>query len=463
MAIYGLGPSGLATATALVKAGADVFLWDDSEKIRERLEKSGFRFTEPDAWPWDELEMLVPGAPERAGFTLTHAVLAHAKKHDVPVRSDIEIFALAVQELPQEQRPCVIGVTGTHGKSVTASMVWHILATAGLAVHCAGDAGKPLLSLPVPTSGSIYVIEMPIRMLAFTESLRCHAGIMLNMLSADKKFFRSTDRSVKTIMRVFHNQQQNDALVIGADDLIGQKVCTALTSNISQAVFNSDNIVPVSGEAALGLGIFSLQGLVYDARSTKTISLADLRRLKNIRGTHFHLNVAAAIATCLHFGLTAPLIEKALSRWQGLDGRMKNIGEIADITFCNDHKASSLKAATASLMAGREIFWVGGGADRAKNYRKLRDAEFSVTKAFLYGDAAPKIQDATAAFFESEIAGSPEEAVIAAIQAAEERARLVPGSKPTVLLAPGCPGYSQFVIGRFFDQAVQRLLQEKAA
>ena len=463
IAVYGLGSAGLAVVTALMKAGADVFVWDDNEKIRERLSRSGFVFTQPDDWPWDELMALIPGAVERAGFTLTHPVLERAKENDVPVYSDAELFAHEINQLPEESRPCVIGITGTHGKSVTASMIKHVLSSAGVQVYCAGDAGKALFALPPPAVDSVYVLELSTRTLAFTSSLRCQAGVMLNMLTSDKRFFRSTDRAVKTIMRVFYNQQKTDALIIGADDMVGQKICTAITSSISQKTFCSENITPISGEAALGLGVFSLQGLAYDARSDKTVSLVDIRKLTSIRGTHFQLNVAAAIATALHFGLSTPLIEKALHRWGGLTGRMKITGDIGNITFCNDHKASSLRAAKAALMAGRELFWIGGGADKVNNYNLLNEAEFSVTRAFLYGDAAPKIQDATMAFFESEITGSPEEAVLSAIHAAEERVRLVPGSRPMVLLSPGCPGFSQFVVGRFFDQTVQRLLQEKAA
>ena len=462
-AVYGAGPSGLSVLSALGRAGAHLLVWDDNERIRDKLARSKIVCTPPDEWPWEELDAVIPGQVNRSGFSLQHPVVVKARQAGVPVRSDIDIFAEAVAALPEAERPKIIGITGTFGKSLTSSMVTHILKEAGREAFLAGDAGRPILSLPDGGANSAYVLEIPLRAMAFTRGLRCDAAILLNVADTDIRFFNKPEAIVKTATRLFRTQERDDVMIIGADDLIGQKVCTAITSNLSSQTFRSRHLVPCSGEAALGLGVFSLDGHLFDARADKTASLGDLSQALNILGPHLNHDAAAASAACLHLGVKSSLIGRALLRWPGLKHRMQITSDDQGLVVLNDSIASRLKPTLAALKSASDILWVGGGAHRQTGYGRLESVSEHVEKAFLFGEAALKIQAAAGSSFASVIYDTPEQAIEAALMEAASRAGQDQRSSCQVVLSPGCPGGNPVRLSAMLDRTMTALRKGHAA
>ena len=119
VAVFGLARTGLAAAKALMAGGARVHAWDDSDSSRAAAEAAGVPVSDINSRDWRSFAALVlsPGVP--LTFPEPHRVVTLAQATGVPIVSDIELFARAVNALPPAQRPKLIGITGTNGKSTT--------------------------------------------------------------------------------------------------------------------------------------------------------------------------------------------------------------------------------------------------------------------------------------------------------------------------------------------------------
>ncbi len=93
--------------------------WDDSDVSRAKAEAAGVPTSDINARDWRSFAALIlsPGVPFT--FPSPHRVVTLAEAVGVPVIGDIELFARAVNALPPAQRPKLVGITGTNGKSTT--------------------------------------------------------------------------------------------------------------------------------------------------------------------------------------------------------------------------------------------------------------------------------------------------------------------------------------------------------
>ena len=93
VALFGLGGSGLSTVRALAAGGAEVALWDDDAKARDRAAAAGFAPVDLAAADWRDFAALVlaPGVP--LTHPKPHWTVDKAKAAGLDVIGDIELFA----------------------------------------------------------------------------------------------------------------------------------------------------------------------------------------------------------------------------------------------------------------------------------------------------------------------------------------------------------------------------------
>src|SRR5437879_4355271 len=145
IAIFGLGGSGLASASALLAAGADVVGWDDSEDTVAKAAAAGIPTADLRHVDWSRIAALVlaPGVP------LTHPAphwsVGLARAAAVEVIGDIELFCR--ERRRNAPNAPFVAITGTNGKSTTTALVTHLLRSAGHDVQIGGNIGTAILSL----------------------------------------------------------------------------------------------------------------------------------------------------------------------------------------------------------------------------------------------------------------------------------------------------------------------------
>lgn len=434
VAVYGLGRTGLSAARALKAGGARVHAWDDNEETRARAEAAGIALSDINKRDWQTFAALVlsPGIPYK--FPQPHRLVRMAEMTGVPVIGDMELFARAVQALPERARPKIVGITGTNGKSTTTALIGHILKQAGRDARVGGNIGTGVLDLAALHSNAVYVLELSSYQLDLAKSLHCDVAVFLNLSPDHLDRHGSMDGYQAAKMRIFQNQTSKDTAVIGFDDLYSQSIAIGLSARGPQQV------VQISSTYTLGRGISSVDGRLYDNHSSKAELVGKLTDCPALIGRHNYQNAAAAYAACRALNLDPATIMAGLKSFPGLPHRMEAVGEIEGIRFINDSKATNAQAAEQALRAFRNIFWIAGGVPKSDGIVPLAPLFANVSKAYLIGHAEDVFSATLSGKVPVQRCGTLERAVEAALR--DAKAAGTPDA--VVMLSPACASFDQF-------------------
>ena len=451
VAVYGLGRTGLAAARALKAGKAKVHAWDDNEASRAKAEAEGIPVSDLNKRDWQNFAALVlsPGIP--LTHPQPHRLVRLAQMTNVPVVGDMELFARAVQSLPERGRPKIIGITGTNGKSTTTALIGHILKECGLDVHVGGNIGTGVLDLPALSANGYYVLELSSYQLDLTKSLHCDVSVLLNMSPDHLDRHGDMDGYVTAKKRIFRNQGRGDTAVIGIDDHYTQAIAMALAGS------GEMRLARISSEFALGRGVSAVDGKLFDSLANNAVRVGDLGDSATLPGRHNWQNAAAAYAACRALGLDPGRIFGAILTFPGLAHRMEQVGEIDGVRFVNDSKATNAQAAEQALRSYPRVYWIAGGQPKAGGIEPLMPLMDRVAKAYLVGEAADEFARTLDGKAAHESCGTLDKAVARALEDAKASGE----ENPIVLLSPACASFDQFkdfeARGQAFREAVETL------
>lgn len=461
VAVFGLGRSGITAARALQAGGAIPILWDDGVSGRMQAEAEGFQVQDLTAADWSGFAALVlsPGAP--LTHPKPHWTVERAHQAGVPVIGDVELFARALAARPQDQRPRVVAITGTNGKSTTTALIGWVLKSAGLTVHIGGNIGIGVLALPEPTPDAVYVIEVSSYQLDLTTTFAPDVAILTNISPDHLDRHGGMEGYVAAKRRIFAHQAPDAVALIGVDEAWGQGMASQLSQRViavSSSAHPREGGDPVlsSGQDAgdrqlaaspplerpqnwipafAGMsGVEAVPGAIWSQGAI----LADLTPARSLPGRHNAQNAAFAYAAARALGVSHAAAVKGLLTFPGLAHRMETVGRVGAVRFVNDSKATNADAARQALAAYPSVFWIAGGVPKAGGIDDLADLVPRVTRAYLIGQAA----DA----FAATLGDSPHvisRTLDAAVAAAAADAAAA-GGEQIVLLSPACASFDQF-------------------
>jgi UDP-N-acetylmuramoylalanine--D-glutamate ligase len=450
IAVFGLARSGVSAALALQAGGACVHAWDDKPESREAAAAAGVTLSDINARDWRDFAALVlaPGIP--LTHPKPHRVVELARAVGVPIIGDVELFARAIAARPAHQRPRMIAITGTNGKSTTTALIGHILSACGLDAHIGGNIGTGVLSLPALHAGAVYVLELSSFQLDLTQTLRPDAAVLLNITPdhLDRHGTMENYRAAKT--RIFANQGAGDWAVIGVDTPETAAICTSLMTG---AAF----VAPISNIQALGRGVSVLAGKLYDALEGRARLVCDLSDADSLPGRHNHQNAAAAYAAVRAVGVGAAEAAAALKSFPGLAHRMETVAIIDGVRFVNDSKATNADAAAQALAAYPRVHWIAGGLAKDGGIAPLARFFPKLAGAYLIGNAADGFADAIADAAPVVRAGQLDKAVAQAFVDARASGGGV------VLLSPAAASFDQFTDFEARGDAFRAIVEALAA
>jgi UDP-N-acetylmuramoylalanine--D-glutamate ligase len=451
VAVFGLARTGIAAALALAAGGAEVLAWDDGQAGRDAAVAAGIALVDLSAVAFDGLAALVmsPGVPIYGPNE--HWSVARAKAANVPVIGDVELLAREINAIPESQRPRIVAITGTNGKSTTTALIAHILSSNGHDVRVGGNIGTGVLALDPPRRGAVYVLELSSYQLDLVSSLRVNAAVHLNLSPDHLERHGTMARYAQAKRAIFDNQQADDWAIIGVDDDWGMALCTR---------FNAANgrvVVPISAGQALGKGVCALGCVLWDNLEGRSFMAADLSLARALPGNHNAQNAAAAYAAARALGVSSEGITKALNSFGGLEHRLQEIAQIGYVRFYNDSKATNADATAQALAALSRIRWIVGGQAKSDGIDSLAPLFCQVTKAYLIGEASRAFAAILSDKVDHEICGTIDVAVARAYADAQAS-----GRPEIIVLSPACASFDQFpdfeARGRYFTACVKGII-----
>lgn len=456
VAVYGLGRTGLSAAKALAAGGARVHAWDDGEDARRNALEAGVNVSDINKRDWQKFAALVlsPGIPYK--FPQPHRLVRMAEMMKVPVVGDMELFARAVNALPEKGRPTIIGITGTNGKSTTTALIGHILTEAGRDARIGGNIGTGVLDMAALHANAIYVLELSSYQLDLCKSLHCDVSVLLNISPDHLGRHGGFEGYVAAKKRLFMNQTPADIAIIGMDD------DTTCTLAMGKDIPGEADVVPISSKYGLGTGVSAVNGYLFDSTGGKALSLGHLGGANALPGRHNYQNAAAAYAACAALKVPHHRIVEGIMSFPGLPHRMEIIAEIEGIRFVNDSKATNAQAAEQALKTWPKVHWIAGGVAKDEGIAPLEPFFDRVETAYLIGEAEERFAKNLKGKVKIERCGTLEAATKAAFEAAKAAIAAEDGApEQIVLLSPACASFDQFkdfeVRGEAFRTCVETL------
>jgi UDP-N-acetylmuramoylalanine--D-glutamate ligase len=281
--------------------------------------------------------------------------LRHAVEHGVRVDTDVGIFLDKVREIT----PNLIGVTGTKGKSTTATIIHGIFSRAFDGTVLGGNIAVPVLSLLEGIRRNAYVVlELSSFQLGGVREKRYspRVAVFTNFLEDHLNYYRNMEGYFEDKSVLYRFQGEGDILVTNRED----PSLSAIDAKrgVKRVTFGLDGDF-------FGEGCYVESGSVrYRGERGEDRFVLETRAVK-LPGAHNLSNVLAAAATAMSEGIPAEVVSEAVGAFNGIPHRLEYLGEWRGVSFYNDTAATMPEAAVRGVECfGGPVTLIAGGADK---------------------------------------------------------------------------------------------------
>lgn len=356
LVILGGGESGVGTALLAKAKGYDVFL-SDKGKIKENykqvllhneIEFEAEQHTEDKILSAD-LVMKSPGIPDKV------AIVKQIRDAHIKVVSEIE-FASGFTDAT------IIGITGSNGKTTTATLIHHILKQE-MEVGLSGNIGKSFAQQILEYDYPNYVLEISSFQLDDIVNFKPHIAVLLNITPDhldryDYKF----ENYIASKFRIAENQTKNDFLIYDADDPVIE--AELKSRNIQSTLLPFSLVKTIENGACLDKDKIKIT-IDNNQIIMPTTNLA-------LEGKHNIKNQMAASTVAHLLKIRKQTIRESLENFQGVEHRLEHVLKINKVQYINDSKATNVNATYFALESmDAPTIWIVGGVDKGNNYKEL--------------------------------------------------------------------------------------------
>lgn len=441
LVILGGGESGVGTAILGLEKGFEVFVSDFGkikEKYKEVLINNGIEWEEEGHSEEKILSAAIvmksPGIPDKA------PIIKKLHEKGVKVISEIEFAA-------KFTKATIVGITGSNGKTTTASLTYELLKNGGLNVALGGNIGKSFAEQVSEEKYENFVLELSSFQLDGIETFAPHIAVLTN-LSPDHldRYDYKYENYIASKFRITMNQTSQDYFIYDADD-------AEIIKWLSQNPIKSQPL-PFSTKKELKQGAFKRNNeiIITIDNNQFTMPIATI----GIQGEHNVKNAMAASTVATLLRIRKQTIRESLEGFQGVEHRLEKVLKINNVMYINDSKATNVNATFFALDSMENpTVWIVGGVDKGNDYTELLPLVNEKVKAIIcLGVDNEKIISAFGNVVDTII---ETDSMAMAVQVAYKLAE----RNNTVLLSPACASFDLFENyedrGRQFKEAVRNL------
>lgn len=352
--------------------GANIGVWGAGREIRSFAAQLHSRapsariavVASDDALSADVLEILTAPKAQIVSGEDTLAALATC---DLVVRSPgVSVHRSELRELSARGMPIttatslwlaevggagVIGITGTKGKSTTATLVAHLARATGCTVELAGNIGVPALDLLDRPSSNLAVVELSSYQIADMD-VGPELAVVTNLHREHVDWHGSAERYRSEKLRILSLAGVRVTVLNGRDEQLRAVAHEAVEPSF-YGVAEGWDVTP--------------EGLAFNGGLV--VPMADIP----LRGEHNALNLCAALAAIDAMEIARPPLPDALRGITPLPHRLEVVAERDGVVWVDDSISTTPESTLAALASfpEHEIILVGGGQDRDQDYSML--------------------------------------------------------------------------------------------
>lgn len=434
--VLGGGESGVSAALLAKKKGFNVFLSDlngITDIYREELLKADIPFEEGGHFSplLQEAEMVIksPGIPQ------DNVIVASLRERNIPVLSEV---AFAASYLDGN----IIAITGTNGKTTTTSFIHHIFHTAGRSVALGGNIGVGVGRLALQSQHSFYILEVSSFQLEDIGQFRPNIAIILNITpdhldryNSDMQAYADAKWNITT------HQTQSDWLILEKNNPYIEQCIVTKPTKAHQTFVETPELIDDR--------FLQVDGFSYDMK------------LCQLQGAHNHYNMTCGILAARRAGIDPEAIQCAIDTFKPVSHRLELVGEIDEVSYINDSKATNVEAVWYALKAMKKpVIWIAGGKDKGNDYTMIESLVQEKVHALI---CLGKDNDKLLNFFTGKVQLIFDTHTM---EHALDTARSIARPGDVVLLSPACASFDLFRNyehrGDLFREGVQSIIAKMA-
>ena len=298
-----------------------------------------------------------------------------------------------------------IGITGSSGKTTTATLLSRMMMEASINTYAAKDHFSEQLWPNVQLLKEIDEMVRPGSLIAELTSGHLeymHASpnvsLITNITPDHVEWHGSLEDYVKAKQTILMHQSNDDIAVLNKDDPITERELIPHCKG---------RMVFFSAIEELAEGVFLRNGTIYAKWNDECEIVACISDISV--NQRYIGNVLAACAGAIATEIPLDAIKSVLYKFDGISQRLQLVGNVSNIYFYNNGRGNTAAKVRASWDAfrGRSLHWIAGGNPKSKHDPKgahqhaseianlknmFKEAPTLVNTAHLFGEAAVTIR-----------------------------------------------------------------------